>query len=191
MSFDKTTLLLLLLVVNTINCSTEPLDKPDDDLDDTTVEETIDEENNFNRLIRSNREWAKSKTQKDLNFFKNHAEGQTPKYLWIGCSDSRVPPNQLLGLDVGEVFVLRNVANMVFPSDISTLAVIQYSVEVLKVEDIIVAGHYGCGGVKAALTKNNFGTLEAWLSKLRKIRHNHAKAFEGLKTIDEKVKTLV
>lgn len=102
-----------------------------------------------------------------------------------------MPPNQLLGLDVGEVFVLRNVANMVFPSDISTLAVIQYSVEVLKVEDIIIAGHYGCGGVKAALTKNNFGTLEAWLSKLRKIRHNHASAFEGLTNIDEKVKTLV
>lgn len=89
--------------------------------------------NNFEKLIHNNRKWADSKTQSDPNFFKTHALGQTPKYLWIGCSDSRVPPNQILGLDVGEVFVLRNVANMVFPSDISTLAVIQYSVEVLKV----------------------------------------------------------
>jgi carbonic anhydrase len=146
---------------------------------------------NLKKVLDNNKKWTKEKTRFDSDYFKRHKETQKPTYLWIGCSDSRLPANEILGLDYGEVFVLRNVANMVSPSDISSLAVIQYAVEVLQVKDIIVAGHYGCGGVKAAVTKYNHGPLEAWLSKLRRIRHKHAHAFMHLKTIDEKAKLLV
>ena len=103
------------------------------------------------------------------SYFTQHATGQAPKYLWIGCSDSRVPPNLLLGLDVGEVFVLRNIANIASGADISTQAILQYTVEVLGVTDIIVAGHYGCGGVNAALTVSDYGMLEFYLSRIRHI----------------------
>ena len=96
-----------------------------------------------------------------------------------------MPPNEILGLEKGDLFVLRNVANIVSPSDIGSLAVIQYTVEVLKVTDIIVAGHYGCGGVKASVTKFDHGPLEAWLSQLRKIRHKNAKILEKYTTIDD------
>ena len=114
---------------------------------------------NLKRVLDNNKRWVKSKIQDDANFFKNHQPSQRPNYLWIGCSDSRMPANEILGLDYGEVFVMRNVANIVSPSDISSLAVLQYAVEVLKVKDIIVAGHYGCGGIKAAVSKYNHGPL--------------------------------
>jgi carbonic anhydrase len=141
--------------------------------------------------MNNNRKWARDKIRSDPYFFSKHVSSQSPKYLWVGCSDSRLPANEILGLDYGEVFVLRNVANMVSPSDISSLAVIQYAVEVLQVQDIIVAGHYNCGGVKAAVTKYNHGPLEAWLSKLRRIRHKHSHAFQNLTTVEEKAKLLV
>jgi carbonic anhydrase len=142
-------------------------------------------------VLENNRKWSKSRIREDEQFFEKHVGSQSPKYLWVGCSDSRLPANEILGLDYGEVFVLRNVANMVSPSDISSLAVIQYAVEVLQVKDIIVAGHYNCGGVRAAVTKYNHGPLEAWLSKLRRIRHKHSHAFQNLTTVEEKAKLLV
>ena len=110
-------------------------------------------------LLSYNQLWANAKTSSNASYFTTHATGQSPKYLWIGCSDSRVPPNLLLGLDVGEVFVLRNIANMAAPSDISVQAIIQYTVQVLGVTDIIVAGHYLCGGVAASLNVNDYGML--------------------------------
>ena len=146
---------------------------------------------NLKQVLQNNRQWVKSKTKDDANFFKKHKPSQKPNYLWIGCSDSRLPANEILGLDYGEVFVMRNVANIVSPSDISSLAVLQYAVQVLKVKDIIIAGHYGCGGVKAAVTKYNHGPLEAWLSKLRRIRHKHAQAFSHLNTLQQKADLLV
>lgn len=146
---------------------------------------------NLHAVLDNNRRWSKTKIREDQQFFEKHVGSQSPKYLWVGCSDSRLPANEILGLEYGEVFVLRNVANMVSPSDISSLAVIQYAVEVLQVKDIIVAGHYNCGGVRAAVTKNNHGPLEAWLSKLRRIRHKHAHAFQNLTTVEERAKLLV
>lgn len=114
---------------------------------------------NFERIINNNRIWAEDSVGIDAHFFSRLVEIQQPEYLWIGCSDSRVPANEIVGLKPGELFVHRNVANQVPPSDINVLAVIQYSVQVLKVKDIIVAGHYGCGGIKAAFKKHDHGPL--------------------------------
>ena len=119
---------------------------------------------NLDTVISNNQAWVNSKTTANSSFFSQHALGQSPTYLWIGCSDSRVPPNLLLNLDVGEVFVLRNIANTAQPSDVSVQAILQYTIDVLRVTDIIVAGHTLCGGVKAALTVNDYGPLEAYLS---------------------------
>jgi len=105
--------------------------------------------------------------QNDSEYFKRLVNIQTPEYLWIGCADSRVPANEIIGLQPGEVFVHRNIANQAPPSDISCLAVIQYAVQALKVKDIMVVGHYNCGGVKAAFKKHDHGPLECWLSHLR------------------------
>jgi len=125
--------------------------------------------------MNNNKKWAKESIEKDPEFFSRLVNIQTPQFLWIGCSDSRVPANEIVGLKPGEVFVHRNVANQVPPSDINALAVIQYSVQVLKVKDILVTGHYGCGGVRAAFRKHDHGPLEAWLSHVRDIRARYKK----------------
>jgi len=126
--------------------------------------------NSFDKIMQNNREWSARKLSEDQNYFKRHSESQSPKYLWIGCSDSRIPAETILGLEPGEIFVHRNVANQVSLSDINAMSVIQFAVEVLKVEDIIVTGHYGCGGIRAAFQKNDFGPLEGWLSHIRNTR---------------------
>ena len=125
--------------------------------------------------MNNNKKWAKESIEKDPEFFSRLVNIQTPQFLWIGCSDSRVPANEIVGLKPGEIFVHRNVANQVPPSDINALAVIQYSVQVLKVKDILVTGHYGCGGVRAAFRKHDHGPLEAWLSHVRDIRARYKK----------------
>jgi carbonic anhydrase len=125
--------------------------------------------------MNNNKKWAKESIEKDPEFFSRLVNIQTPQFLWIGCSDSRVPANEIVGLKPGEVFVHRNVANQVPPSDINALAVIQYSVQVLKVKDILVTGHYGCGGIRAAFRKHDHGPLEAWLSHVRDIRARYKK----------------
>jgi carbonic anhydrase len=124
-------------------------------------------------LLDANQEWAKSITSSDPDFFHRLANQQSPEYLWIGCSDSRVPANQITGLAPGQVFVHRNVANIVQETDFNVLAVVQYAVDVLKVKHIIVCGHYGCGGVRAAFDNDRFGLIDNWLAGLRSLRRRH------------------
>ena len=124
-------------------------------------------------LIDKNRAWADQVEREHPGFFKNLAAQQSPKYLWIGCSDSRVPANQVIGLDPGEVFVHRNVANVVVHSDLNALSVIQFAVDVLKVEHIMVVGHYGCGGVLAVLREQRVGLADHWLRHVHDVKMRH------------------
>lgn len=134
---------------------------------------------NFTAIMENNRLWAEFRSESDPHFFPNLARKQEPEYLWVGCSDSRVPANEIVGLEPGELFVHRNIANQIPPSDINVLAVIQYSVQVLKVKDIIVAGHYHCGGIRAAFQHHDHGPLEAWLSHIRDLRARYRKELQG------------
>jgi carbonic anhydrase len=126
-----------------------------------------------NLLLDNNRAWAKSVQEKDPTFFPRLAHQQAPRYLWIGCSDSRVPANGIVGLLPGEIFVHRNVANVVVHTDLNCLAVIQYAVDVLRVEHIIVCGHYGCGGVEAAWKGTPLGLIDNWLRHVQDIAERH------------------
>ena len=132
------------------------------------------------QLLDNNIKWAESMTAVDPNFFKNLAGQQSPEYLWIGCSDSRVPANQITDLAPGEIFVHRNVANVVAETDFNILAVLQYAVDVIKVKHIIVCGHYGCGGVKAALDNYRHGMIDNWLAPIRSLRRLYRKELEEL-----------
>lgn len=125
-------------------------------------------------LLRSNQAWAERMTSEDPAFFQRLTAQQHPDFLWIGCSDSRVPATQLVDLRPGEMFVHRNVANVVVHSDLNCLAVLQYAVEVLGVHHIIVCGHYGCGGVEAALHNRTFGLIDNWLRHVQDVRNKHA-----------------
>jgi carbonic anhydrase len=118
-------------------------------------------------LLDNNKEWVKEQLAVDENYFKNLALGQHPKALWIGCSDSRVPPNEVTKTHPGELFVHRNVANLVVSTDMNILSVLQYAVEALKVEHIIVCGHYGCGGVRAAIKEEQLGLIDNWLQQIK------------------------
>jgi carbonic anhydrase len=125
-------------------------------------------------LFANNRAWAARRIAEDPGFFTRLAEQQSPRYLWIGCSDSRVPANEIIGLQPGEVFVHRNIANLVVHSDLSCLSVLEYAVEVLKVQNIMVVGHYGCGGVQAVAEKRSAGLADNWLRHIEDIAHKHA-----------------
>jgi carbonic anhydrase len=136
----------------------------------------------LSKLIQRNREWAASMVEKDPAFFESLAKEQHPNYLWIGCSDSRIPSNQIMGLSPGEVFVHRNVANMVVHTDLNLLSVLQFAIDVLKVEHVILAGHYGCGGVKAAMSDEQFGLLDNWLQHIKDVEIHHG---DELKDLDD------
>jgi carbonic anhydrase len=137
-------------------------------------------------IFEKNKQWAQSVLKDNPDFFKKLENQQAPKYLWIGCSDSRVPANQICGLGPGEVFVHRNVANVVDHGDFNCLAVVQYAVEVLKVEHIIVCGHYGCGGVSAALTNQSYGLIDNWLMNIRNIVSKRKDEIDKIEDLKEK-----
>jgi carbonic anhydrase len=148
------------------------------DLDNWSEDEILKE--NLSHLFDFNRAWAKQMQEVDPTYFEKLSKLQTPDLLWIGCSDSRVPANEIVGLLPGEVFVHRNVANVVVHTDLNCLSVIQFAVDVLKVKHIMVVGHYGCGGVKAALEGARVGLVDIWLRHVRDVREKHLAAIEGL-----------
>ncbi|MES2308854.1 MAG: carbonate dehydratase [Verrucomicrobiota bacterium] len=135
---------------------------------------------NLHDLFESNRAWAKKVTESDPTFFKRLSGQQNPQYLWIGCSDSRVPANEIVGREPGELFVHRNVANVVVHSDLNCLSVIQYAVDVLKVRHIIVTGHYGCGGIRSALSNQKMGLIDNWLRHVQDVAAKHKKELDVL-----------
>ena len=132
------------------------------------------------RLIDQNRAWAAERVARDPDYFRRLARIQTPEYLWIGCSDSRVPANEIVGLDPGELFVHRNVGNVVVHSDVNCLSVLQYAVDVLAVRHVIVAGHYGCGGISAALEGSAHGLIDNWLGHVQDIAEANAVELDAL-----------
>lgn len=134
------------------------------------------------KLFDNNREWAAKITKQDPTFFARLSAQQAPEYLWIGCSDSRVPPNDLVGLAPGELFVHRNVANVVVHADLNCLSVLQFAVDALKVKHVIVCGHYGCGGVRAALRDDRLGLVDNWLRHVQDVRWKHQAELESLPT---------
>jgi carbonic anhydrase len=136
----------------------------------------------LNHLFLNNRAWADGIRRQDPEFFERLSRQQSPAYLWIGCSDSRVPANQIVGLTPGEMFVHRNVANVVVHTDLNCLSVIQFAVDVLKVQHIIVCGHYGCGGVLAALRGEKLGLIDNWLRHVQDVREKHRSALDSIGT---------
>lgn len=138
-------------------------------------------EKSYNKLFENNKEWVAQQLKSDPNYFKDLANGQTPEYLWIGCSDSRVPANEITGTRPGEMFVHRNIANMVVHSDMNLLSVLSYAVEVLKVKHVIVCGHYGCGGVLAAMGNKQYGLIDNWLRHIKDVYRYHHKELDQIK----------
>ncbi len=139
--------------------------------------------NFYQQILENNTEWVKSSLEKDPEYFRALAEKQTPPLLWIGCSDSRVPANEIIGAKPGEVFVHRNIANMVIHSDMNMLSVVDYAVNVLKVKHVIVCGHYGCGGVKAAMGNDSIGIIDNWIRHIKAVYRLHQNFLDSI--IDE------
>lgn len=140
----------------------------------------------YKKLLDNNKEWVAKSLERDPDFFSRLANGQQPPILWIGCSDSRVPANEIIGAQPGEVFVHRNIANMVLHTDMSMLSVLDYAVNVLKVKHIIVCGHYGCGGVQAALTNKHIGLIDNWIRHIKDVYRFHQEELNAIE--DEKTK---
>ena len=145
----------------------------------------------YKSLIENNSKWVQSKLDSDPEFFKKLEKGQQPPLLWIGCSDSRVPANEIIGAKPGEVFVHRNIANMVVHSDMNMLSVLDYAVNVLKIKHIIVCGHYGCGGVKAAMGSKSYGLADNWIRHIRDVYRHHQVALGVIKGEEELFKRFV
>ncbi len=138
-------------------------------------------ERSYSRLLENNKAWAILKKNNDPGFFDELAQGQSPEYLWIGCSDSRVPANVITGTKPGEMFVHRNIANMVVHSDMNLLSVLSYAVDILHVKHIIVCGHYGCGGVMAAMGNKQYGLIDNWLRHIKDVYRYHYTELDAIK----------
>jgi carbonic anhydrase len=134
----------------------------------------------YNQLLENNREWVASKLKEDPEFFTKLAKGQKPPVLWIGCADSRVPANEITGTKPGEVFVHRNIANMVVHTDMNMLSVLDFAVNVLEVQHVIVCGHYGCGGVRAAMSNKQFGLIDNWIRHIKDVYRIHQDELESI-----------
>jgi carbonic anhydrase len=137
------------------------------------------EDPGLKRLFDRNRAWAKSVKERDPDFFSRLAKQQAPEYLWIGCSDARVPANELMGMAPGELFVHRNIANLVHNIDTNLMSVLEYAINVLKVRHVMVVGHYGCGGVRAAIERQEFGLIDNWLRKIKDVYAANKAALDG------------
>jgi len=134
----------------------------------------------LDHLFQRNLDWATSIKERDPDFFTNLSKQQAPDYMWIGCSDSRVPANQIVNLPPGEVFVHRNIANVVVHTDLNCLSVLQFAVDVLNVKHVVICGHYGCGGIEAAMTDNEYGLVDNWLRHVKDVYRFNEKKFDGL-----------
>jgi carbonic anhydrase len=159
---------------------------------DQTVEETKDKKmRSYDQLLQGNRDFVESITSRDPEYFKKLAEGQNPEVLWIGCSDSRVPANQITNTKPGEVFVHRNIANVCVHTDMNMLSVLDYAVNVLKVKHVVVAGHYGCGGVAAAMGNKQHGVIDNWLRHIKDVYRLHATELDSISEEGARVDRLV
>jgi carbonic anhydrase len=145
----------------------------------------------YEKLLLENKAWAAERVADDPDFFNRLANIQSPEYLWIGCSDSRVPANEITGTQPGEIFVHRNIANMVVHTDLNLLSVLQYAVEVLKVKHVIVCGHYGCGGVRAAMTNQSFGIINKWLRNIKDVYRIHSGEIDKITDEEGKINKMV
>lgn len=145
----------------------------------------------FQKILDGNKEWVDFVSKDQTGRFQQLAKGQNPEVLWIGCADSRVPANELTGKKPGEVFVHRNIANMVIHSDMSMLSVLDYAVNVLKVKQIIIAGHYGCGGVAASLSRKQYGIIDNWLCHIKDVYRLHAEEIDNIENAEDKANKLV
>ncbi|MCC6837503.1 MAG: carbonate dehydratase [Bacteroidia bacterium] len=147
--------------------------------------------NSYNRLLEGNKKWSEQKLKEDPDYFKTLTLGQSPEYLWIGCSDSRVPANEITGTNSGEIFVHRNIANMVVHTDMNLLSVLYYAVEVLHVKHIILCGHYGCGGVIAAMSNKDNGFVNNWLRNIKEVYEKNKTELEAIADIKQRENRLV
>ncbi len=144
----------------------------------------------YEKLLLENKAWAAEQLFDDPDFFKRLASVQSPEFLWIGCSDSRVPSNVITGTLPGEIFVHRNIANLVVPDDVNLLSVLHYAVTYLKVKHVIVCGHYGCGGVKAAADNESYGILDIWLDNIKSVLRENKKELDSIRSSDERLDRL-
>ncbi|MBE2289432.1 MAG: carbonate dehydratase [Chitinophagaceae bacterium] len=145
----------------------------------------------YKKLLENNKTWVNDMTRDDPDYFKKMSKGQSPEYLWIGCSDSRVPANEVTGTKPGELFVHRNIANMVVHNDLNLLSVLAYAVEVLKVKHIIVCGHYGCGGVEAAMSNRQYGLIDHWLRNIKEVYRIHQDELEEIDDYTQRLRRFV
>lgn len=145
----------------------------------------------YEKLLVGNKKWSEDKLKSDPEFFKSLSLGQHPEHLWIGCSDSRVPANEITGTKSGEIFVHRNIANMVVHTDMNLMSVLYYAVEVLKVKHIIVCGHYGCGGVIASMSNKDHGFVNNWLRNIKEVYYKHQAELEAISDVKERENRLV
>lgn len=145
----------------------------------------------YKKLLENNKIWVADMTRDDPDYFNKMAKGQSPEYLWIGCSDSRVPANEVTGTKPGELFVHRNIANMVVHNDLNLLSVLAYAVEVLKVKHIIVCGHYGCGGVEAAMSNRQYGLIDHWLRNIKEVYRIHQDELDEIDDYTQRLRRFV